>query len=976
MRRIFAILLLILVAFTATAQVEHSIILDAQSFRAVQTDALTGVNIDPIALDISRDACSRVKIRFANMSKSEIEALDIKFRSNTDLAKRKVADYHDNILILEMTAKPNTRFYVTHPEYGESNEVVLNLEANREYELEANLNQTYSIVVNSNVEGAEIFLNGTFKGRTNESCSLTISEVIIGSHTLKVSYRGISQEQRIEVSKNSISFRQNIDTEASKPQYVVFAVEPHNAIVIIENNPYSLQDGAMQIVLENGTYNFTVSAAGYHSQSGTFTVAGAKVEKVISLKENSASISITAPDNAEIWINGTKRGNGYWSNTLPAGTYIVEARKSGYKSSSISINVSSERSMQNYTLPAPTPITGSILVSGTPIMADISLDGKAVGRTPLELNNILIGQHTITASKSGYNSHTQTVTVAEGKNTTVNIALTKQSAQTTSTTTKPTSSQPAATKPMAKSGNITSAPYKVGDYYNDGKKEGVVFQVSSDGHSGKIVSMKQVSREQKDAKGWCRTLGTAWLLPSKEELLRIYNGRKSINTKLTDKISNQWYWSSSTYDSACDYVVNIESGKISHLTKQNKCYVRAIAHFKAEASATYTSTITSAPYKVGDYYNDGQKQGIVFETWDSGRSGKIVSLTQGSLGMQELSAWGNSNSEITTFIGADNHTDGMANMKVVQSRPDWEKNYPVFKWCNDLGTGWYLPAIDELVKITSDDALYQKINNTLQTIGKTPLHAKGSKTLYISSTECDYAEALTRKSLYEYSYRYSCWYLPLAINEARFTAKTSLLYGDVRAVAVFGNPTSFTRIVTPIISVRKKTKAPYKVGDYYNENGKEGVVFEISANGYHGKIIALNKIESKAWCNNKKELKKSINTNSTSDGEQNMRAVQQRKNWRENYPAFAACVDFGEGWYIPAIDELATIFNIQHKIDQTLKSKKLEQLYIETTLGVRALSSTESKSSGDIWYYDLHSVAKSSTIAKSLTGTIFPVAKF
>jgi hypothetical protein len=38
----------------------------------------------------------------------------------------------------------------------------------------------------------------------------------------------------------------------------------------------------------------------------------------------------------------------------------------------------------------------------------------------------------------------------------------------------------------------TAKTYKVGDYYNDGLKEGVVFQVSPDGTKGKIVSMKEI----------------------------------------------------------------------------------------------------------------------------------------------------------------------------------------------------------------------------------------------------------------------------------------------------------------------------------------------------------------------------------------------------------------------------------------------------------------------------------------------------
>ena len=62
MKKLFAILLSCFITTTALAQVEHSIIIDESTFRAVQTDALTGANVDPIGLDHSRQACARVKI--------------------------------------------------------------------------------------------------------------------------------------------------------------------------------------------------------------------------------------------------------------------------------------------------------------------------------------------------------------------------------------------------------------------------------------------------------------------------------------------------------------------------------------------------------------------------------------------------------------------------------------------------------------------------------------------------------------------------------------------------------------------------------------------------------------------------------------------------------------------------------------------------------------------------------------------------
>ena len=358
------------------------------------------------------------------MNRAEVDALRVQFRSNTDLARQEVG-YYDNILILEMTAKPDTRFYVQSDTYGQSNEVTLNLEGDTEYEMEARLNQTFSIAVNSNVEGAEVYIDNRFVARTDANHKATISEVTIGSHMLKLVYGNVDYQQQIVVNKNSILFTQNVNIAAAESQFVVFVVEPKSAVVTINNQPYSLTDGAMRVVLDPGTYNFTVAAAGYHAQSGSFTVAGQKVEKSVNLAADSASVTLTAPDNAEIWINGEKVGTGTWRGTLNSGAYIFEARKEGYRNSRLSQRITSATASQSYTLPAPEPIYGSLMVDGTPLTADVILDDKHIGTLPLKLGNILVGNHTLTISKKGYADHKQTVTIIEGKTANINATLKK-----------------------------------------------------------------------------------------------------------------------------------------------------------------------------------------------------------------------------------------------------------------------------------------------------------------------------------------------------------------------------------------------------------------------------------------------------------------------------------------------------------------------------------------------------------------------
>ena len=527
MKRLLAILTLLFATLTATAQIENSIVLDRSTFRAVQTDALTGVNIDPIGLDHSRQACARIKIKFDRMNKAQIDALDVKMRSNTDLTKQKVADYYDNVLILEMTAKPNTRFYLYSPEFGESNEVTLNLEGNREYEMFASLNQTYSIVVNSNVANADVYLDGVFKGKTDSSNSLTIKDVMIGGHRLKLTYGNVSAEQTIEVNDSSISFRLSVNTAANEPQFVVFTVEPHSAVVIIDNQHYTLTDGAMSIVLDGGSYSYTVTAAGYHPQSGTFTIAGSKVVKDIRLKADAATVTLTAPDNAEIWVNGVMKGTNSWSGTLNSGTYIFEARKAGHKSATLSKHITSAQSVQSYTLPAPTPILGSLIISGTPINADVTLDGKAVGQLPLKLGDILVGEHTVVVSKSGYETYTQSVTIADGKTATINATLKKQ-----------ITSQLKGVTPIEIDSSLTAEQLeaKANEYYNKKDYNSAVQYYHKAAQAGKAFSQlrigycyakgRGVTQDYTEAVKWYRKAAEQGLASAQYNLGNgYYNGR-------------------------------------------------------------------------------------------------------------------------------------------------------------------------------------------------------------------------------------------------------------------------------------------------------------------------------------------------------------------------------------------------------------------------------------------------------------------
>ena len=135
---------------------------------------------------------------------------------------------------------------------------------------------------------------------------------------------------------------------------------------------------------------------------------------------------------------------------------------------------------------------------------------------------------------------------------------------------------------------------------------------------------------------------------------------------------------------------------------------------KAEAERKAAQPVAKT-YKVGDYYDDGTKQGVVFDVWDDGRHGKIVSL---DVRYKEWSIRPSYKKKIV--VGADSKSDGKANTDKVMSRSD-SAEYPAFVWCRNKGADWYLPAIDELELLLSNDSVYDSVSNTLEQKGAEPL---------------------------------------------------------------------------------------------------------------------------------------------------------------------------------------------------------------------------------------------------------------
>ena len=201
-----------------------------------------------------------------------------------------------------------------------------------------------------------------------------------------------------------------------KQQFLAFKITPANAFLEVNNKPWTVEaDGTAIQYVDFGTYSYRVRAANYFTEAGSVTVDNPDSTKVVEvmLKPDVAEVTLTVDADAEIWVNGVKKGVRTWTGPLGSGTYKIECKQAGHESSLVSKEIKSSMSGQTITLPAPKPVYGSLLVESTPSFCKLFIDGKDYGETPKSVNQILVGQHKIKLSKEGYADHVETVTITK-----------------------------------------------------------------------------------------------------------------------------------------------------------------------------------------------------------------------------------------------------------------------------------------------------------------------------------------------------------------------------------------------------------------------------------------------------------------------------------------------------------------------------------------------------------------------------------
>jgi len=226
--------------------------------------------------------------------------------------------------------------------------------------------------------------------------------------------------------------------------------QPSSALIIIGSDTigltpiddYSIQPGQYLLKIDKNDYHYidtTINLKPGNNQNLSFslkpseisdevkkpkTISKSEVKLPVSTKRNdqvnkkiliNAQVTINSePGDANVWINGKSRGKTpLILADLSPGSYQLTLKKDGFTDYHDKLKLKSGQ--KDVYLANLVPYTGSIYVTTEPSSARILLDGEEISKleTPVNLDKIPVGKHTIEIQKKGYASVSKEIDIKQ-----------------------------------------------------------------------------------------------------------------------------------------------------------------------------------------------------------------------------------------------------------------------------------------------------------------------------------------------------------------------------------------------------------------------------------------------------------------------------------------------------------------------------------------------------------------------------------
>ena len=282
-----------------------------------------------------------------------------------------------------------------------------------------------SMIVTADVDAADVLINNNAAGKTP----------LVADHLAEGMYV-------VEVRKDpAVPWRQTVQVLAGQQAKVNATLKATmggngGTVKVLSNvnGAHVFLDGTdMGVVpieakdVKPGDHIIDVKAPGYQDREEkvTVNVGSAAILKLdlnpVAAKDTGELNVVSPVPNAEVVVDGASVGGAPYDNkAMPGGDHFVVVQAAGYKKFEAKIHIDPGTKQ---TVTAELKAAGALRVLSTPPGADVLINGVNQGKTPLELNELEVGQTVVQIQLAGYQDYSETRDIKGGDSAVINAPL-------------------------------------------------------------------------------------------------------------------------------------------------------------------------------------------------------------------------------------------------------------------------------------------------------------------------------------------------------------------------------------------------------------------------------------------------------------------------------------------------------------------------------------------------------------------------
>jgi len=269
-----------------------------------------------------------------------------------------------------------------------------------------------SVLVDADVPDSEIYID---QNKHPDNTPATIQNVPVGVHVIEVRKNGQSQTKPVTVTANQqVKVRLELTAGVGVVRVMSDTAGARAFIDSIDKGPVpvDIKD------IKAGEHMIQIKAPGFKTYEEIVVVApgsskAVKKELEADVPADSGTIKIVATvQDSTAFIDSVQVKTGE-DIRKPAGEYLVQVRKPGYKQFEQKVKVDAGKPI---TITAELKMVGKLRILSNPAGANVMINGFSVGKTPIE-TDAETGDTILRIEMPGFNAYEETIKVEGGDKT-------------------------------------------------------------------------------------------------------------------------------------------------------------------------------------------------------------------------------------------------------------------------------------------------------------------------------------------------------------------------------------------------------------------------------------------------------------------------------------------------------------------------------------------------------------------------------